>query len=589
MTPFFFEGCFGWFHPGGKARGVVLCGPIGSESDYVQRAWRDLAEQLSAAGLSVLRFDYPGVRNSLERDPATPPVRAWIDSVKAARRWLREEAGCEDVVLVGLRLGATLAAAAAEELGDVDRLVLLAPVASGNAYLRELTILQRMDAAARHVMADPAMEVHGLEMTPQVSADLKALKFCAGGVRPARRVLVLPRPGMTRDAKLSETLRRCGAEVQELPFEGYAALMVNPEVAAYPAEAFAGLTAWLTEGQTATTAEAARPAKASRQLTRAQAREAGVLYREGQPLCGVLSSPKRARKDLPAILFLNTGAISHAGMGGMWVSMARRFAALGFTSLRFDIAGFGDSPARPGQRDPFIHMDEAFGDVEAAIEWLQAKGYSRVTLIGFCWGAQLACNMALRDTRVTGLVLINARRQFWELDTPADSIVGLGSLLRMARQRSRWRNLLRGHAPWATIASLPGRLLRRVIETRAARWLGRETAPEAAARKLRSLRARGVETLMVQGLDDPFLVGFEDYFATPRHRLGQLFGMTTHFAPGVDHLFRNTTSLDLAGETIAAHLRRTSAPSTLKARPARAVAENPTRSSGAGKHLGEAT
>ena len=104
--PVAFDGLFGWLHPGVARRGVVLCGTLGF------------------AQLSAYR------------------VAGRARSVRQAIRYLREQEDAQEIVLVGLRFGAMVAALAAQE-GGVDRLLLLAPVATGRAYLREMQLQAR--------------------------------------------------------------------------------------------------------------------------------------------------------------------------------------------------------------------------------------------------------------------------------------------------------------------------------------------------------------------------------------------------------------------------------------------------------------
>jgi hypothetical protein len=80
-----------------------------------------------------------------------------------------------------------------------------------------------------------------------------------------------------------------------------------------------------------------------------------------------------------------------------------------------------------------------------------------------------------------------------------------------------------------------------------------ESARGGAARRLRSLRARGVDALMIHGQDDPFLAEFEDYFAVPRHALEGLFHMRTRFIDRVDHLFRSQQTLSELGDVLVEH------------------------------------
>lgn len=562
MKPVWIKGAFGWFHAGGRARGAVLCPPVGPENDYTHRLLGELADRLAEAGVSVLRLDYRGTRNSLPCDDPSRPVAAWVESAAAASRWLRAEAGVKDVALVGLRFGAAVAVACAEAQGGIDRLVLLAPVGSGQAYRRELAMLARVSREEMRLPAHVAKDDVGMGLSPETLADMSNLELCVGPVRPARRALALMRPGAATDRKLIERMQAAGCEIEEAPFEGYATLMTRPEDAVYPQAAFGQVVEWLSEGLQASAG--AGPRHLPVEAAYPGFKETAVSFREEAPLHGIYCTPEAPRSDLPALLFLNTGAINHAGMEAMWPGQARRLARAGLTSLRFDLSGFGDSPARLGQLDSFENMAEALVDVDAAIRWLMARGHDRITLVGFCWGAQLACNVAQTDPRVTGLVMVNPRRLFWELETPPlDEVIGLKGYLRMAREPARWRAVLKGQVSLRRIFGAPAQIVRRAAAAGQARSQGRDTPAQAAARKLRAISARGVDTFVVQGHDDPFLAEFEDYFDTPRAALPQLFGMKMYYPDGVDHLFRNERVRDELGEVIAAHL-------TAHAFPARA-------------------
>ena len=59
-------------------------------------------------------------------------------------------------------------------------------------------------------------------------------------------------------------------------------------------------------------------------------------------LVGILSRPMRSNRNLPAILLLNAGLVHRVGPNRIYVRLARHFAALGFSVLRFDFSGIGD-------------------------------------------------------------------------------------------------------------------------------------------------------------------------------------------------------------------------------------------------------
>ncbi len=150
MNPFYFgsreRALYGVYHPpriqgggGGSVGrdGVVLCYPFGVEYMRAHRAFRQLTTLLTRQGLHVLRFDYYGTGDSMGAGTEAE-LNGWIEDVETAIQELKDTAGLRSVGLIGLRLGAALAARAAVGRSDVDRLVLWDPVVSGAHYLASL-------------------------------------------------------------------------------------------------------------------------------------------------------------------------------------------------------------------------------------------------------------------------------------------------------------------------------------------------------------------------------------------------------------------------------------------------------------------
>jgi len=147
LDAFFFgtpPALFAAYHPArGRPRGpgVVLCPALGHEYVRAHRAYRNLAQALSRAGLPVLRFDYWATGDSAGESGAGTPDR-WVQDVHAAIDVLKARAAVSQVGLVGLRFGAAVAALASAARPDVDRLLLWDPVLRGRDYLDELDQLQ---------------------------------------------------------------------------------------------------------------------------------------------------------------------------------------------------------------------------------------------------------------------------------------------------------------------------------------------------------------------------------------------------------------------------------------------------------------
>lgn len=115
---------------------VVICAPCGPEYQYSHRALRVLAKRLADRGAHVLRFDYSGAGDSAG-DTTDASMGQWVtDTIEAAGE-LQRASGLRRVDMIGLRVGAAVAARAAAR-ANVRRLVLWDPVLDGSAWVGEV-------------------------------------------------------------------------------------------------------------------------------------------------------------------------------------------------------------------------------------------------------------------------------------------------------------------------------------------------------------------------------------------------------------------------------------------------------------------
>lgn len=549
MTPVVFGGCFGWLHPASgpaaTGRGVVLCSPYGYEAICAHRGLRQLAGELAAAGMPVLRFDYPGTGDSAG-DEAPDRLPDWLDGIEAAADRLRRETGITEVALCGLRLGATLAAAAAaRHPGRFAALALLAPVLSGKAYLRQLTLAARTGRGAGAPEPDwleaAGFRLHRSDAEALARLDLADLLEAARvpqvlALHPARQ----PRPGPA----LAARLREAGTALTEAPFEGYDAFLRDAYLSQVPRADFARTAGWLRQG--------APPARAARGMAATPGvlalpdgvRERAILFGPERGLAGVLCEPARAGAGLPAVLLLNTGANHHIGNGRMAVRLARRLARLGVTSFRVDAAGVGDSEAPPGAADPdgppSLYDEDATAHVPAALDLLEARGFPHCFVIGICSGAHVAFQAALRDWRITGLALANLPA----FDRDAGGAPALdggpppGEIHALRRLRMLARRLL----------AEADRLL--------AEGLGLELGLNRAAGWVRGLARRGVSMLLVYSAGDRGLRELRAHFGRGGRTLSRLPGLRRVVLSCSDHALNPRAMQQEFQALVEEHLRR---------------------------------
>ena len=135
--------------------------------------------------------------------------------------------------------------------------------------------------------------------------------------------------------------------------------------------------------------------------------EEPLQFGEGGRLFGILtlpSMPPRNAQELPVFVFLSAGLLHRVGPYRLHVRLGRELAQMGFSSLRVDLAGTGDSPPRPGltnQQSVAADFEEILGVLESRL------GRLPLVLAGLCSGADNAMSLTLKEPRVVGMVLLD--------------------------------------------------------------------------------------------------------------------------------------------------------------------------------------
>ena len=550
-APVTFDGLFGWLHPAAGRRGVVLCGAHGFEQMAAHRPWRALAGELAAAGCPTLRFDYPGEGDSADFGAAR--VAACVKAIRQSIGFLRDTTGVTEITLVGLRLGATFAAlAAAEEM--VDRLVLLAPITGGRAYLREMRLraqtIGRLPDGSVLPQEPDSLQVGGFRMDAAFLADLAALDLARIDTRPAPRVLLLaPDP-----RALAGRLDALGCAVTTGPFPGLAQLVGDPIFASVPEGDFSRVTAFAAEA-------VAMPAAASPALPPAQLAGPGWVeepVRSVPGLFGIRCGPRSPDPAAATVLFVSTGMTVRSGWGRQTTDLARSLATQGVRSVRFDLRGIGDSAERPDDRKPLFAPD-GIADVIAAVDHAAGAG-GPIVLVGGCSGAYAAFHALCRDPRVDGALLVNLYCFDWDPDQDLDTVIrqtfgSVNTYAGLLKRGSTWRRLLTGKIHVRAIA---GVLARRAAE-KVLRRLRRAWQPGvpggSVTRRVAAIRRRGGHIRLLYSAGDPGLIAARRHLGRLPDRAERHLGAPVTVVPDADHNLGSPQAQALLAQTLGELLR----------------------------------
>jgi exosortase A-associated hydrolase 2 len=230
--PFFFERgnvrLFAIEHlPGGGAAAgptsaFVFSHPFGEEKLWSHRVCLSLARELAAQGHVALRFDYTGAGDSggLTADSSLDTCLEDLGAAVATLR--RRHPGLRRIGLIGLRLGASIAALFAERAARDESLqplhdaplVLWDPVIDGASYLQELLrtnlstqlavygkVIENRESMLERLRAGDTVNVDGYEISQQFFDSFSRTDLLPADARAHRGPALIVQVSPTESAK----------------------------------------------------------------------------------------------------------------------------------------------------------------------------------------------------------------------------------------------------------------------------------------------------------------------------------------------------------------------------------------------------
>jgi dienelactone hydrolase len=510
---------YGWlYQPEDQMAGVglVMCGPLGMEEFGSQPALMRLGVESAARGMTAMKFHYDGTGNSMGDWDDPDRLSAWISSVRDAAKLMRDS-GVSKVVVVGVHLGALLAAKSALS-ADIDGVVFWAPTLSGKVFLRQqqmllATITGRDDSKGE----DGTFEGPLFSFSADVAATLREATVTKEDVPAGLPTLTV---GETED--VPPALRRAGWATDVLKAASVASGMGEyPNPYAEPAEDVESILAWVAEHFDVERS----PLHFKTEETLLYQTAAGRTVSERPiwigdvPLSGILTEPAGSEHH-PVAVFLSTGIWTNVGTGHMWSRLARQWADLGVRSLRVDLSGLGESPARPGRDRREMFPKEVVDDFKDIARYFGTEDGSNLVFVGTSSGA-FHCVEAGLTLRPRAIVVANP--------TPGQMLDLLSPDVGSPEHSKAYRHF-------------PGPLKRLSVKHRRVavwiwQWSGQVIVNWAPGDPIAKVIKRGAQVRMYLGEEDRHHLAGNGYWTMMFKRYVRQGRLVMAYVPGVDHGF----------------------------------------------------
>ncbi|MDR3664325.1 MAG: alpha/beta hydrolase [Mycobacterium sp.] len=357
------------------------------------RGLKLLAQQLCERGFVVLRFDYRGTGDSAGELGSDSALSDYQDSIRTAVEYL-QASGVACVGLVGLRMGALLAAITADSIAGVSALVLWDPVVGGRRYLREQRALYKM-TVGEDIIDVGRESILGTTFSPDFAQQLKALRL-PESVEVAAPILVLARPERADDPEIRALAETSDCELVMVSAQPE---YVEPVtfVVEIPVRTLTMIADWLHGRMTLEGHPVAPVIRRRAEVARlADGRAVVETLDELGPnrLFSIRTAPADVPSDTPTLLIHNTASEHRVGSGRVWTDTAREFAGRGLAAVRYDRRGTGDTGWATADF-AMVYSAESEVDVQDAMAATEVPP-ERLMMTGICSGAWNSAVGAMR-------------------------------------------------------------------------------------------------------------------------------------------------------------------------------------------------
>jgi len=456
---------FCWMHTGqsylpSKDCAVIVCNPFGYEYIRSHRSVRHFADTLADAGFITIRFDYAGTGDSSGDDLDEDRIGVWKQNIRDLIAYTKKTTGCANICLVGIRMGATLAALIASENEiSISHLILWSPCVQGRHYVREMKALAFSSAPIAGT--DTNIESAGFILTAETIEQITSLNIESLSFPKETSMLLIDRDDRQQYMRLLKKWTQGGCSIDYLVLSGYLSMFAEPHETVVPVDTIGKILEWLTKNSSEATSNI-------KEHSFDLIKQADIHSSISEQLChfgsrnqlfGVLATPLRAMdRVLPTVVLLNAGSVHHVGPQRIYAVIARALAAQGFPCFRFDFEGIGDSNLQNVPHENHPYQESALQDTESALHFLSERfSASQFIITGICSGAYTGFRFGLETTpyKIRDILLINPLTFYWEqgrellMDAAKiNAIWKIAHYKQSVYDIKQWIKLMKGEIPW---------------------------------------------------------------------------------------------------------------------------------------------
>lgn len=480
----------GWLHlpPTGiiSTKAIILCQPLALDYMSAYRSMRYLADYFASAGFLCMRFDYYGTGDSGGFTEQDKTIEFAEYSVTEAINLLGEQYSIESYSLVGFRFGASIAAKVSE-YKTVEDLVLWSPIDNGKRYLREIKALQ---ATSQYYKNDSQLEAAGMVYWDNTQKQLAEIDFTK--LKPlAKHIVVIPRDDTKRNPGFYEQWEKNNLSIELLWLSGSMDMLKLAEDTLVPHESFENLVKKLKVNNVNTIdinrqidnkrnlhseikvhykQYAKTDSEKNTETLEPEVTERTIVSKPSR-IFGILTEPGDKIIERPCILLLNSGAIHRVGSNRLHVLLARQLAGNGFSSLRMDIPGLGDSITTNSELENKEHLPAVESYIYEMVKLLISKGFKSFILAGLSSGAFYAYNAMLRneDLPIIDSLIINP--ELFYVNDKTNNHTNLAAqeggwlyYIEQLKNPKKWRKFVSGDVDFKYISSIVFGKVRSIIK-----------------------------------------------------------------------------------------------------------------------------